>query len=196
MSNTDDLMYIKQVIGGDTNAFAVLVDRYKNMVFTLSLKMVKNREEAEEVAQDTFVKAYRSLNKFKAESKFSTWLYKVAYNTCLDCLKKKNRAQPVVAIDEYTEHEVVSLSNVVDSLEEKERSQMIQECLDVLPGEDSFLLSLYYFEEQSIKEIAKIMGINDNHVKIKLFRSRKKLTAVLKDQLTPEILHHYESEQR
>ena len=196
MSNTDDLMYIKQVIGGDTNSFAVLVDRYKNMVFTLSLKMVKNREEAEEVAQDTFVKAYRSLNKFKAESKFSTWLYKVAYNTCLDCLKKKNRAQPVVAIDEYTEHEVVSLSNVVDSLEEKERSQMIQECLDVLPGEDSFLLSLYYFEEQSIKEIAKIMGINDNHVKIKLFRSRKKLTAVLKDQLTPEILNHYESEQR
>jgi RNA polymerase sigma-70 factor (ECF subfamily) len=196
MSNTDDLVYIKQVIDGDSSAFAALVNRYKDMVFTLSLKMVKSREEAEEAAQDTFVKAYRSLNRFKAESKFSTWLYKVAYNTCLDRLKKQNRAQPLTAIDEYTEHEVVSLSNAVDSLEEKERQQLIQSCLNLLEGEDSFLLTLFYFEEQSVKEIAKIMGINDNYVKIKLYRGRKKLAAVLKGRLSAEILNHYESEQR
>jgi RNA polymerase sigma factor (sigma-70 family) len=194
MTNKDDQYYINLVIGGDTNAFAALVDHYKDMVFTLSLKMVKNREEAEEVAQDTFIKVYKSLAKFKGESKFSTWLYKVAYNTCLDQLKKHNNKQPVVTIDEYAEHEIITISNIFESIEVKERKQMVQQCLDLLPGEDSFLIMLYYFEEQSIKEISKIIGISNNHVKIKLFRSRKKLTAVLKDHLEPEILKYYENE--
>lgn len=196
MDNTDDQAYIDLVIKGDTNAFAVLVDRYKDMVFTLSLKMVKNREEAEEIAQDSFIKAFRSLNKFKGDSKFSTWLFKVTYNSCLDRLKKLKRVNPLVAIDEYTEKEVVELSDILDSIEDSERKKMIQVCLDRLPHEDSFLLTLYYFEEQSLKEIAKIMGINDNHVKIKLHRSRKKLAGILRDQLTPEILNQYESEHR
>lgn len=196
MDNTDDQAYIDLVIKGDTNAFAVLVDRYKDMVFTLSLKMVKNREEAEEIAQDSFIKAFRSLNKFKGDSKFSTWLFKVTYNSCLDRLKKLKRVNPLVAIDEYTEKEVVELSDIFDSIEDSERKQMIQVCLDRLPHEDRFLLTLYYFEEQSLKEMAKIMGINDNHVKIKLHRSRKKLAGILRDQLTPEILNQYESEHR
>lgn len=196
MGNTDDQAYIDLVIKGDTNAFAVLVDRYKDMVFTLSLKMVKNREEAEEIAQDSFIKAFRSLNKFKGDSKFSTWLFKVTYNSCLDRLKKLKRVNPLVAIDEYTEKEVVELSDIFDSIEDSERKQMIQVCLDRLPHEDRFLLTLYYFEEQSLKEMAKIMGINDNHVKIKLHRSRKKLAGILRDQLTPEILNQYESEHR
>ncbi len=196
MGNTNDQAYIDLVIKGDTNAFTVLVDRYKDMVFTLSLKMLKNREEAEEIAQDSFVKAFRSLNTFKGDSKFSTWLFKVTYNSCLDRLKKLRRVNPVVAIDEYTEKEVVELSDIFDSIENSERTKMIQVCLDRLPPEDSFLLTLYYFEEQSLKEIAKIMGINDNHVKIKLHRSRKKLAGILRDQLTPEILNQYESENK
>jgi RNA polymerase sigma factor (sigma-70 family) len=194
MTNIDDQYYINLVIGGDRNAFAALVDQYKDMVFTLALKMVKNREEAEEVAQDTFIKVYKSLAKFKGESKFSTWLYKVAYNTCLDRLKKHNREQSVVTIDEYTNHEITTISNIFDNIEAKERKRLVQRCLDLLPGEDSFLLTLYYFEEQSVKEISKIIGISTNHVKIRLFRSRKKLTAVLKDHLEPEILKYYENE--
>lgn len=194
MTNIDDQYYISLVIGGDRNAFAALVDHYKDMVFTLALKMVKNREEAEEVAQDTFIKVYKSLGKFKGESKFSTWLYKVAYNTCLDRLKKHKSVQSVVTIDDDTDHEVTTISNIFESIEAKERRQLIQNCLDLMPGEDSFLLTLYYFEEQSVKEISKIIGISSNHVKIKLFRSRKKLTAVLKEHLEPEILRYYENE--
>ena len=173
MSNVDDQHYIHLVKEGDTNAFAVLVDRYKDMVFTLSLKMLKDREEAEEVSQDTFLKIYKSLSKFNGESKFSTWMYKVAFNTCLDRLKKNKRSQPVAGMDEFTEQEAISLINVLDSIEERERKQMIQDCLHWLPGEDSFLLTLYYFEEQSLEEIAKIIGINPNNVKIRLYRSRK-----------------------
>lgn len=92
MAIIDDQHYINLVLKGDTNAFAVLVDRYKDLVYTLSLRMIKNREEAEELSQDTFIKVYRSLGKFKGESKFSTWLYKVAYNTCLDRLKKNKES--------------------------------------------------------------------------------------------------------
>ena len=194
MTNIDDQYYINLVTKGDTNAFAALVDHYKDMVYTLSLKMVKNREEAEEVAQDTFIKVYKSLGKFRSESKFSTWLYKVAYNTCLDRLKKHNIEQSFITIDEYTGHEVTAIGNIFDSIEAKERKQLIQRCLDLLPGEDSFILTLYYFEEQSVKEISKIIGISSNHVKTKLFRSRKKLTAVLKDHLEPEIVKYYENE--
>jgi RNA polymerase sigma-70 factor (ECF subfamily) len=84
----NDKVYINKILNGNTNAFTVLVYRYKDLVFTLALRMVKNREEAEEVSQDTFIKVYNSLNRFKGDSKFSTWIYRVAYNTCLDRLKK------------------------------------------------------------------------------------------------------------
>jgi len=196
MATADDQHYINLVMKGDTNAFAVLVDRYKDMVFSLSLKMLKGREEAEEVSQDTFLKIYKSLNKFNGESKLSTWIYKVAFNTCLDRLKKNKRLQPFAGLDEFTEPEALSLMNVLDSIEDKERKQMIQDCMHLLPGEDSFLLTLYYFEEQSLEEIAKIIGITPNNVKIRLYRSRKKLASLLKDRLEPEILQYYERERR
>lgn len=196
MAKTDDQHYINLVLKGNTNAFAALVDRYKDLVYTLALRMIRNREEAEELAQDTFIKVYRSLAKFKGESKFSTWLYKVTYNTCLDRIKKNKRAQYTVAIDEYSEQQVAALNNVFDAMEGKERKQMLQDCLHLLAVEDSFLLTLYYFEEQSVKEISKIIGVTSNHVKIKLYRSRKKLAAVLKEQLEPEIITFYESERR
>jgi len=196
MATADDQHYINLVMKGDTNAFAVLVDRYKDMVFSLSLKMLKGREEAEEVSQDTFLKIYKSLNKFNGESKLSTWIYKVAFNTCLDRLKKNKRLQPFAGLDEFTEPEALSLMNVLDSIEDKERKQMIQDCMHLLPGEDSFLLTLYYFEEQSLEEIAKIIGITPNNVKTRLYRSRKKLASLLKDRLEPEILHYYERERR
>ena len=195
MDSIDDQQYINRVISGDTNAFAVLADKYKGMVFSLTLKMLKSREEAEEAAQDAFVKVYRSLAKYKGESKFSTWLYTITYNTCLDRIRKNKRAQPLLAIDDYTEQQITLLDNTLDSMEAKERKQMIQDCLALLPGEDRFLLTLFYFEEQSVKEIAKIMGTNPNHVKIKLYRSRKKLTTVLKTNLQTEMIENYESEQ-
>ena len=193
---TNDEKIINQIIAGDPNAFSVLVDRYKDLVFTLSLKMLKNREEAEEVAQDTFIKVFKSLSKFKGDSKFSTWIYKVTYNSCLDRLKKNKKEQLKVAIDEYTEHQVKTIDNALENMVEEERQQAIKACLELLPPDDSFLLTLYYFEEQSLDEIAKVVGLTANNVKVKLFRSRKKLTSILKANLEPEIIEHYERERR
>jgi len=190
---TNDQVYINKILNGDTNAFTVLVNRYKDLVYTLSFRMMKNREEAEEVAQDTFIKVYKSLTKFKGDSKFSTWIYKVAYNTCLDRLKKNKRQQRTVAIDEYTEHQVKTLDNALDNIEEQEKKQTIKNCLALLPSEDSFMLTLYYFEELSLDEISKITGLKPNNIKVKLFRSRKKLATILKQQLEPEIIESYET---
>jgi len=194
MTKQADQYYIHQIISGNTGAFAVLVDRYKVLVFTLASKMINNREEAEEVAQDTFIKAFNSLGKFKGDSKFSTWLYKIAYNTCLDRLKKNKKEQNVVPIDEFTASFVKTTENAFEALVEQDRKQLIQDCLQQLPGDESFLLTLYYFEDQNLDEIAKIMDITANHVKVKLFRSRKKLAGILKQHLEPEILDYYERE--
>jgi RNA polymerase sigma-70 factor (ECF subfamily) len=134
---------------------------------------------------------YKSLTKFKGDSKFSTWIYRVAYNTCLDRLKKNKRQQYTVAIDEYTEHHVKTLDNALDKIEAQEKQEAINNCLQMLPSEDSFMLTLYYFEELSLDEISKITGLKPNNVKVKLFRSRKKLATILKQQLEPEIIESY-----
>ena len=193
---TNDQHYINLVIDGDTNAFSVLIDRYKDLVYTLSLRMLKNREEAEEVSQDTFIKTYKSLHKFKGDSKFSTWIYKVAYNTCLDRLKKNKKHCNDVAIDEFTEHQIKTIDNALDILEQQEYSKTIQDCLTLLPNDDSFLLTLYYFENHSLEEISEIVGITANNVKVKIFRSRKKLATILKQKLEPEIIEYYERERQ
>jgi RNA polymerase sigma-70 factor (ECF subfamily) len=194
MSAISDQHYIDKILRGDTNAFTALVDRYKDMIFSLSLKMLKNREEAEEVAQDTFIKIFNSLSKFKGDSKFSTWIYKIAYNTCLDRLKKNKKEDLNISIDEFSAHLIKTMDNALSALEDKERKQTIQNCLNLLPGDENFLLTLFYFEEQSLEEIGKIMSINANNVKVKLFRSRQKLAVILKKQLEPEIVAYYERE--
>lgn len=196
MTFKEDQYYINLILSGNTNSFATLVDRYKDLVYTLAIKMLNNKEEAEEIAQDTFIKAYNSLYKFKGESKFSTWLYKITYNTCLDALKKKKKQNNVTYIEDFSEHQTKALETIFDSLDEKERNKAIQDCVAQLPQDEAFLLTLYYFDDQSIEEVAKIMNISNDNVKVKLFRTRKKLASILKNRLEPEILDYYEKERR
>lgn len=196
MNSFNEQYYITKILEGDSNAFAVLVDQYKDLVFSLSLKMLKNREEAEEAAQDTFVKVFKSLNNFKGDSKFSTWIYKVAYNTCLDQLKKIKRVQDTIPIDDFSENQIQNLENVLDAIDERDRNEMIQDCIHLLPSEEAFLLILFYFEEQSLEEISKIIDCTANNVKVKLYRSRKKIASILKMRLEPEIIECYGSKRK
>ena len=190
--NINDQPIIDAILAGDTQSFNVIVDRYKDLVFTLALRILKHREEAEEASQDTFIKVFRSLNRFKGDSKLSTWIYKVAYFTCLDRLKKQKREQHIVAIDEFTEHQVKTIDNALDMIEKEERKVAIQDCLQLLPSNDVALLTLFYFEELSLEEIAKIVDLTANNVKVKLYRSRKKLASIVRDRIEPEILEYYE----
>lgn len=191
MHKESDQDYINLVLNGDVNTFAMLIDRYKDLIFTLSLKMLVDSQEAEEAAQDTFIKAYRSLERYKGDAKFSTWLYKIAYNNCLDRLKKKKRTAHIINI-EVSEFEMKSLSSALDTIEQNERRTVIDECLKMMTPDESFLLTLYYLQERSLKEISGIMNINENNLKIKLFRSRKKLAGILRYKLEPETISMYE----
>ncbi len=172
-------------------AFTILIDRYKAMVFTLAMRMVKNREEAEEIAQDTFLKAYKGLKGFKGGSKFSTWLYKIAYYRCLDYIKKSGRSIETTSIDTVFGNRLIDESNVVDHLERIEKKEAIKDALRLLPGDDGILITLRYYEELTLEEISGVMGISANNVKVRLHRARKRLMQLLIVRLEPETIQDY-----
>lgn len=190
MTPNTDQHYIAQIRSGNANAYAALVSKYKDMTFTLALRMVGNREDAEEVAQDTFVKAYKALDSFKGTSKFSTWLYRIVYNTSLDYIKKQKRVVLSEHIDEVNEADIGSMQNALTYIEEKEKKEMIEKALLQVPEDERVLLTLFYFEELSLKEISEIVNISYDNVKIKLYRSRKKLFHILKNVVEPIYLNH------
>ncbi|WP_046755587.1 RNA polymerase sigma factor [Kordia jejudonensis] len=190
MTQKTDQDYILEVRSGNVNAYAILVTKYKDMMFTLALRMVGNREDAEEIAQDTFVKAYTSLSTFKGTSKFSTWLYRIVYNTSLDYIKKKKRVILSEHIDEIHEASIGTMQDAMSYLEAQEKKETIERALLQLPEEERVLLTLFYFEELSLKEITEIVHISYENVKIKLHRSRKKLYHILKNVVEPIYLSH------
>ena len=191
MTINNDQLYIEKVLKGDTNSFAFLVDKYKDMVFSLALKVLKNREEAEEVSQDTFIKAFKSLQKFKGDSKFSTWLYKITYNNCMDRVKRISRSYHTDTIDEVVENRIKATDDVLKTIERKERASMIKECLLELPEDERSILWFFYFEELSLKEITEVTAFSENNVKVKLHRARKKLLAIIENKVEPEMINQY-----
>jgi RNA polymerase sigma-70 factor (ECF subfamily) len=193
MSRITDQQSIDGVLSGDTRAYKALIERYKHMVFTLALKMVGNREDAEEVAQDVFMKAYTALPTYKREAKFSTWLYKIAYYRSLDYIKMNKRRPQSATIDISEEYNIAALDGTLDQIEASERKQMIKDALAVLAPDDSVIITLYYFEELSLKEIAKIMDLTPNHAKVRLFRSRSRMAEILINKVAPEMIREYGS---
>ena len=191
MTKLTDEHYIDKTLLGDTNAFAYLVDKYKDMVFTLAIKIVKNRELAEEVSQDAFLKAFKYLPKFKGDSKFSTWLYKIAYNTSLDSIKKNVNQYNNVAIDEITVNYISSVETILDGIEREERAEIINNCLEQLPEDEKAILLFFYFKELSLKEIVEVTSMSETYIKVKLHRARKKLLSIVKNTVEPELISHY-----
>ena len=187
MTSETDQYLIDRTLEGDTNAFGRLVDKYQNFVFTIAIKLLKVTEEAEEVAQDSFIKAYDSLSNFRGDSKFSTWLYRIVYHKSLDRMKSNKRHQTYELNEEFTEVNVELVENGLDFMLKQERSEIIKKCIAELPEEDSVIMSLYYFEELPVKEIAKITDLSDDNIKIKLYRSRKKLFSMLENYFKSEI---------
>ncbi len=173
MIRKTDQELIDLVLNGDTNAFGELVDRYQNYVFTIAIRIIMVREEAEEVAQDSFIKAFDSLASFRGESKFSTWLYRIVYHKSLDRLKKNSRSKTFEIIEDITEDKLVEIENGLEFMLSKERTERIRECIAKLPADDAAIITLFYFEEQSVKEISQITDLTEDNIKIKLYRSRK-----------------------
>lgn len=184
MIKKTDQYLIERTLAGESSAFGELVDRYQNFVFSIALRIVKHREEAEEVAQDSFIKAFDSLSKFRGESKFSSWLYSIVYHKSLDRIKKNKRALSFHVIEEITSNDLDGIENGLDIMMEEERKEIISRCIAELASMDAALIEFYYFEELAIKEIAEITGLSEDNIKIKLYRSRKKLFNLLQSYIT------------
>ena len=124
--NKSDEYYIDKVLKGDDSKFSILIDRYKDLTFTLCYRIVKDKEYAEESAQDTFLKVYKSLAKFKGESKFSSWIYRIAYNTSLDKLKSIKRHSDSISSINIDDHEFADMDSTMDILENNEFKSQIK----------------------------------------------------------------------
>ncbi|OJW83237.1 MAG: hypothetical protein BGO69_19195 [Bacteroidetes bacterium 46-16] len=184
-----DADIIQQVLKGQQAVFSILVDRYGHFVFTIALKYVNSREEAEELAQDTFVKAYRFLADFNNKSKFSTWLYTIAHNTCLSFLRKKQGI--TIAADEEQINMIAERSGMAEQAshlgESRSQKKVLAEAIHMLPPADAELINLFYMAGQSIEEIGLITGMDANNVKVKLFRARQKLRSIIEKYYRDEL---------
>ena len=170
-----DTFYLQQIMTGNVRAYAILVEKHKEMVFSIALKILHNREDAEEIAQDVFVKAYQSLANFKNEAKFSTWLYRIVYNTAISKVRKKKIE--LSPLDEST------INNYSDDTSENQfllsddpdRFELLQRALKSLPEDENVIVSLFYQNDSSIEDISSVTGLTVANVKVKLHRIRKKL---------------------
>ncbi len=175
MKYQDDNHYIDRVLNGDVAAYAMLVAKHKNLVFSIALKIIANREDAEEVAQDCFLKVFQALKTFERKSKFSTWLYRIVYNAAISKTRKK-RVEMVpmdnYVIDNYTEDEV---SGGIDEIDPEMQKVMIERAMERLTDDDNLLITLFYKGENSIGDISNITGLSMSNVKVRLHRIRKKL---------------------
>lgn len=181
-------LIIAKVKEGDLNAFNVLIDEYKDMAFTLALKLMKSREDAEEVAQDAFLKAYQKIHQFEGKAKFSTWLYTIVYHTALTRLRKKKIP---IEHSEYTQSENLVAYSESDAewrrLQKQERSSYIQQALTALSREDQVAITLFYLNENSLQEICEITQWELSNAKVRLHRARKRLLKALEELLDNEV---------
>jgi RNA polymerase sigma-70 factor (ECF subfamily) len=158
-----------------------LVDRYKDKSFSLALRLLKNREDAEEVLQDAFVRAYNSLGKFEERAKFSTWFYRIVYNVCLT---KLGRRDEDVRFSSYDEELPGHYAPGGDShvFEDEDRASHVRRCIEQLPEKYAVVLTLFYIQEQSMLEIGGILNLPEGTIKTHLFRAR----AALKEKIMNE----------
>jgi RNA polymerase sigma factor (sigma-70 family) len=181
-----DIELIRLVLAGDQAAYADLVKRHQRFIFTLALRFTKNREDAEEIAQDCFVKAYRSLNSFQQTSKFSTWMYTIVYTTAMTFLRKKRLdTQSIDSDDSHMQLENHVSSFNADLVEQKSKIAYLNMAINQLLPDDAAIITLFYKGEQSLEEIAKALGMESNTVKVKLHRARHRLKEKLEG-----LLHH------
>lgn len=186
MTTQTDHQLIEQTLQGNSQAFSVLVERYQTFVFTIAVRMLRHREEAEGVAQDSFIKAFEALSSYRGEAKFSSWLYAIVYRKALDRIRKNNQSRTLDLVEEITESETEDIENALHFLQLQERNDLIKKGIAQLPEQEAAIVTFFYFEELSIKEITEITTLSEDNVKIKLHRSRKKLFTLLKYHVLPQ----------
>ena len=190
MTREEESAIIAKVLEGDADAFEPLVVAHQNFVYNIALKMLSNPEDAFDISQEAFIKAYRSLKDFKGESSFSSWLYRITANMCLDFMRrnKKRKAASIVYLDDSDELKELELPDTrfdpVTALERKELQGAINDALDLLPEDQRSILLLRELNGLSYAEIAEALKLETGTVKSRLFRARARLAKILKENGT------------
>ena len=177
----DEAHIIKEILHGNTALYEYFLDRYGQQVFVLVDRIVSCQEDAEELTQDVFLKAFQQLSSFKAESSFSTWIYRIATNVAISAVRKKKN--DTIRLDESVFFNL-SESQVDEALEDEseEQLQRLQRAMEQLEADERALITLYYMEERPLTEVAFILGMTEGNAKVKLHRIRKKLYIFIKNQ--------------
>ena len=181
-------MIIKRILSGEQRVYQVLVERYQHFVFSIAYNILKSREEAEEAAQDAFLKAYRMLSTYKAQARFSTWLYTIAYRSAIDLSRRKKH----VSISLENDRSVLQVGDKTalsrtQSVELEDLKEHLSEAIEKLKPLDASIITLFYLNERTVKEISEITGLTTTNVKTKLFRLRESLKVILQKKLDKEI---------
>lgn len=193
MDHRDDIFYIREVLRGNTAIYSHLIDRHKDKVFNLAFRICSNREEAEEIAQDAFLKAYRSLKDFKGKSSFSTWLYRIAYNTAISLVRSKRKG--IVSIDDLPAG-IADFADYSGSGKDEEtdyRNYVVNFALQRISEEERGLITLYYFNDLDHEEISKITGISRTNIKVKMLRARRKIAEIIKKVEQENVIYNEKS---
>ena len=186
----NDSELINKAKNGDAKAYEGLLKKYKNSVYNLVYRMVRDVQEAEDLTQEAFIKAFNSLASFNEEYAFSTWLYKIATNNCIDFFRKRKLQtysldKPIQYKDSEIQHEIPDPDlNPEKSILARERSSMIQEAIETLPEKYYTAIVLRHNDEKSYEEIAEILELPLGTVKARIFRAREMLNKVLKERLS------------
>lgn len=175
MDGQNDSDHIRRVIRGDTAAFRFLVEKHKDMVYNIALRIIKNREDAEEIAQDAFLKAYKKMDAFREEAQFSTWLYRIAFNTAISKARKKKPEKAIRAMEDFDHSMVDEVHAGMEETNDQNKTTLIKLALDKLNECDFIMITLFYYKEASVQEISSITGLSASNVKVRLHRIRKKL---------------------
>ncbi|MGI6029468.1 MAG: sigma-70 family RNA polymerase sigma factor [Candidatus Heteroscillospira sp.] len=186
MERDEEKRIIARVLGGDTEAFEALVIENQTLVYNLALRMVGNEQDAGDIAQDAFLRAYRSLENFRGDSKFSVWLYRLTSNICLDFLRARRRGK-IVSLSRFSEDEDESIELEIPDesmaphaqFEKKELHEALNLALQSLPDEQREILLLREVSGLSYDEIAAALSLEAGTVKSRIFRARKKLCNIL-----------------
>ncbi|WP_316796000.1 RNA polymerase sigma factor [Pedobacter agri] len=183
-----DLELIQNILNGNSAQYALLVKRHQRFVFTLALRFAKNREDAEEIAQDCFIKAYNALGTFKQTAKFSTWLYTITYTTAMTFLRKK-RLDTSSINDEETSIQLENHTSSfnADGYERRDSYKYLNQAIQLLMPDDAAIITLFYQGEQSLEEIGEALNMEPNTIKVKLHRARHRLKEKIKYLLQDEV---------
>jgi len=181
-----DSIYIQKVLDGDHRAYRYFIDQYRDMAYSLAISIVKNAPLAEEVTQDAFIKAFKSLAGFEQRSKFSTWLYKIVTNEALKKVKKKS-LDYTYDYEEIQSADYSSINQSIAELADQDQKYYINLVLKKMLPNDSLLLRLFYLNENSLKEIKDITDFSETNIKTILHRARKRFYLLLKKELKHEI---------